>query len=72
MTKASSALSSNRLVEYLSDTRAELRKVVWPTREQAVNLTGVVLLITFVMTVLLGGVDYIFGQLLAAVIGYGS
>jgi preprotein translocase subunit SecE len=52
------------IAEYVQDTRAELRKVVWPTREEATNLTVVVLFVTVLMTVLLGGVDLLFSRLL--------
>ena len=55
MTKVTSTQSENRLVAYIQETRAELRKVVWPTQEEAINLTIVVLFITLLMTVVLGG-----------------
>ena len=32
-----------RVKEYFIDTRGELRKVTWPTRKQATNLTLIVL-----------------------------
>lgn len=49
----------NALVKYLRETRAELRKVTWPTRDEARNLTGIVLLVTVVMAILLGAIDEI-------------
>jgi len=72
VTKATTAQPASGLGGYLRDTRAEMRKVVWPTRDQAINLTLVVLLITFLMTAILGGLDFIFGQLLNYLIGVGS
>jgi len=48
----------------LTNTYAELRKVVWPTRDEAVNLTLAVLFVTLVMTVILALVDWLFSQLL--------
>jgi preprotein translocase subunit SecE len=50
----------NRLVQYFRETRAELRKVVWPTREEAVNLTVIVVATIFAMSVFLGFFDYLF------------
>ena len=44
----------NRLVRYFRETRAELRKVHWPTRNEARNLTLIVLGVTVAMTVFLG------------------
>jgi preprotein translocase subunit SecE len=45
---------------FIRDTRSELRKVVWPTREEAIRLTLIVILVSVAMGVLLGGVDYLF------------
>ncbi len=44
----------NRLVRYFKETRAELRKVHWPSRLEARNLTIIVLAVTLAMTVFLG------------------
>jgi len=44
----------NRLVRYFKETRAELRKVHWPSRQEARNLTVIVLAVTVAMTVFLG------------------
>ena len=50
----------NRLMQYFRETRAELRKVVWPTREEAINLTAIVVVTIFAMSVFLGFFDYLF------------
>lgn len=55
-----SRLQDNALVEYLRDTRAELRKVHWPSRREAENLTKIVLIVTVSMAVLMGLLDYLF------------
>ncbi len=44
----------NRLVRYFKETRAELRKVHWPSRQEARNLTIIVLAVTVAMTIFLG------------------
>ncbi len=44
----------NRVKRYFKETRAEVRKVHWPTRKEARNLTTVVLVITVIMTIFLG------------------
>lgn len=41
----------------LRDTRSELRKVSWPTRQETTNLTLVVIALSVVLGLLLGGVD---------------
>lgn len=50
----------NRVMQYLRETRAELRKVVWPTREEAVNLTAIVVGTIVAMSVFMGFFDYLF------------
>ena len=57
------ASRDNRLVRYYRETRAELRKVVWPTREEAINLTGIVVGTIVAMSVFFGTVDYLLTQL---------
>ena len=42
---------------FLSESRFELRKVVWPTRQEAVRLTWVVVGVVLVISLLLAGFD---------------
>ncbi len=62
----------NRLVEpivgYLRETRAELRKVTWPSREEAWNLTLIVLAATAGMSLLLGAGDFLFSKIMQGLI----
>ncbi len=41
----------------------ELKKVTWPTKKEAMYLTGLVLLVSVVMGLLLGGLDYVLAWL---------
>ncbi len=59
----------NAVVRYFKETRAEIRKVTWPTREEATNLTLIVLGVTVVMAAFLGAVDYVFAALIRLIIG---
>lgn len=58
----------NVVIRYLRETRAELRKVHWPTRQEAWNLTKVVLVVTISMALLLGLLDYVFALELKGII----
>ena len=49
----------NRLVRYFRQTWAEVRKVHWPTRREATNLSIIVLTVTVAMSVFLGLVDWL-------------
>jgi preprotein translocase subunit SecE len=64
--------SGSAVGEYLNDTRAELRKVVWPTREQAQTLTIIVLIVVVAMTMLLGGMDFILSIVLKLILPIAS
>jgi preprotein translocase subunit SecE len=48
----------NALQRYFGETTGELRKVSWPTRQEAVQLTIIVLVVMAVMGIFLGVVDY--------------
>lgn len=58
----------NAIVRYIKETRAELRKVTWPTREEATNLTIIVVAVTTAMAAFLGVVDYLFSKLFGLII----
>ena len=51
------------------ETRNELRKVTWPTREQTRNLTLVVVAVCIAMATFLGVVDYVLSQIIRFIIG---
>lgn len=59
------------LQRWLRESRAELRKVTWPTREEALRLTYVVMGLSVVMGLILGGVDFILSSLYAFVVSLG-
>jgi preprotein translocase subunit SecE len=54
--------------EFGRETIGELRKVHWPTRAQARNLTIVVLVVTVTMALLLGIFDLLFGRLIEEIL----
>jgi len=51
------------------ETRSELRKVTWPTRDQTRNLTLVVLAVCIVMATFLGIVDFVLGKIVQLIVG---
>jgi preprotein translocase subunit SecE len=59
----------NAIVRFYRETIGELRKVSWPTREEAVNLTKIVIVVLVVMAIFLGFVDWIGGWLLDLALG---
>jgi preprotein translocase subunit SecE len=45
--------------QYFSEVRGEMRKVAWPTRQEILNSSLVVLVAVTVMTALIFGFDYL-------------
>ncbi len=58
-----------RTRRYLEQTRSELRKVTWPTQNEAINLTIMVVIVIIAMGIILGGVDAIFTSLFRLLLG---
>lgn len=54
-----------RIVDYLQGVRAELNKVSWPTREQVIELTRNVLIVTVIAAIVLGLITFGFNELFA-------
>ncbi len=48
--------------QYLGEVATELRKVVWPTRDEIRNYTIVVLAMLAIMTAITFGFDYVFAK----------
>jgi len=63
MTKVQAVKEPNAVVRYYRETVGELKKVVWPTRQEAFQLTGLVLVVIVAMSTVLGSFDYLFTQL---------
>ena len=61
----------NAISRMLRETVAELRKVTWPTRPEATQLTIVVLVVLGVMSTFLGAMDLLFARLIGWVLSLG-
>lgn len=62
----------NIIVRYFRETSGELRKVNWPTRQEAINLTLIVLAVTFGMSAVMGLLDLIFSRFFALIFQLGG
>ncbi len=49
-------------VEFLQETVSELRKSVWPSREETARLTMIVMVLSVAAAFFLGGMDQFFQQ----------
>ncbi len=58
----------NSFIKYLRDTSAELRQVKWPTQEQALFYTTLVVVVSFLVAMYIGLFDYLFSQVMNFII----
>lgn len=59
----------NVVQRLIRETLGELRKVSWPTRQEATNLTIVVLIVIIAMSTFLGVLDFLYTRFFALVLG---
>ena len=60
---AKSAPAKKSRFSFFAEVLAELRKAHWPTRQEAVRLSVLVLAVSIVVGLILGGLDLAFTQL---------
>ncbi len=61
--RGAAATKSSQRFRLVGDIIAELKKVTWLKRSEIVRLTGLVLLVAFIVGVILGVIDYGFSRL---------
>lgn len=54
---------------FFRESTGELRKVNWPTRQEAINLTTIVLIVIAVMSAFLGLLDILFAAIFRLLLG---
>lgn len=60
----------NAVQRFYRETIGELRKVSWPTRREAGNLTLIVLIVITLMVLILGSLDLLLTRLLTLIVGF--
>lgn len=55
-------------VVFLQEVRAELAKVSWPSRPQAIRLTLIVIVVSAVVAAFIGSLDFIFTKLIEIIL----
>jgi len=56
------------LVQYFKDSKLELKKVVWPTQKQTINITALVIGFSVALALFLGAVDFGLSELVKLVV----
>ena len=62
----------HRIVTFVKQVVAELRKVIWPTRKELITYTSVVLVFVVIMVAIVSVYDFAFGQGVLKVFGDSS
>ncbi|OGC52017.1 preprotein translocase subunit SecE [candidate division WWE3 bacterium RIFCSPLOWO2_01_FULL_39_13] len=55
-------------IKFIKETQIELKKVTWPTRQRAVKLTQVVIIVSLIVSFYLGILDIMFGRLIGLLV----
>lgn len=61
----------NVLVEFFKSIQGELKKVTWPTKDETQRLTIIVVIASVAVGAALGGIDFIFTELVTALLRLG-
>ena len=60
----------SKFVEYLKETKTELKHVIWPSRSQTIYYTLIVIVLSVAVAYYLGIFDFIFSQILRKIISF--
>ena len=58
----------NRLMKFFKETKSEMKKVSWPSKDQLIRNTVVILAFVIIMTIVLSLVDFGFERLLSLIV----
>jgi len=48
-----------RVRNFIAESQFEMRKVVWPTRDETIKTTGIIIVVVIILSLLLGLIDLI-------------
>jgi preprotein translocase SecE subunit len=54
-----------QIIKFLQEVRTEFKNISWPKKEALIQLTFVVISISFIISLILGGFDFLFTQSIA-------
>jgi preprotein translocase subunit SecE len=67
--KTQAVRQPNFIVRFVNETTGELRKVSWPTRDEALRLTAIVMVVLVASSLFLGAIDGILTDLFRLLLG---
>ncbi len=60
----------NKILTFLNEVKAEIRKITWPSRDDLIGTVIIVCILTITFAALLGAMDAGFGALIKRLISY--
>jgi preprotein translocase subunit SecE len=66
---ASLTAKGRQAKEFFSESLFELRKVVWPTRQETGRITVVILIVVVIVSLILSGFDFVISWLIRLLLG---
>lgn len=66
---AAQTIRGRAFIQLLKEARAEVRRVVWPTKQETAQTTGIVVLVVVLMSLILWALDTLFGWAISSIIG---
>lgn len=64
--KTPSPYSPAQIKKFVEEVKAEFLKIVWPDKKATLGLTGVVVVLTVIVSVYLGSVDLLLGKVVSS------
>ncbi len=59
----------HNIQKFYLETVNELKKVSWPSRQEAIRLTEIVIVVIFIMAAILGGLDWVYSKIFGVILG---
>ena len=61
-----SSFSPSQIKKFVEEVKVEFLKIVWPDKKMTLGLTGVVVVLTIIISIYLGSVDLLLGKVVAS------
>ena len=58
----------NIVVRYLKQVKDELYQVIWPSKEETIRMTTLVIIVSVLVSIYLGSLDLLFSQMMGLII----
>ncbi|OGY23229.1 MAG: preprotein translocase subunit SecE [Candidatus Woykebacteria bacterium RBG_13_40_15] len=58
----------SKVFKFLNEVADELKKVTWPTRQEAIKMTFTVIAVSVVVAVFIGSLDFVLTQFISKIL----